>query len=74
MNVKTLEDVLQTTPFKPFTIQVDNGSSIKVPHPDFFMMNKSKTAAVIVDGDHFKIVDIGHISSVTVSNVKRAAR
>jgi hypothetical protein len=65
MRATNLEDVLNNQPFVPFDINV-NGKVIHVAHPEQVMFNRSKTVAVVVPDEHIHIVDIGHISSLTL--------
>ena len=65
MTTVNIEDALNKTPFTPFDIHIDNGKTVHVRHPDFLMFSESKRTAVIVEGEHFHIVDIEHISAIS---------
>jgi len=65
MTTVNLEDALNKSPFTPFNIHMDSGKIIHVRHPDFLMFSESKQTAVIVEGEHFHIVDVDHISSIS---------
>ncbi len=63
MKAINIEDALRQTPFAPFEINVDR-KSIVVRHPEMLQFNDSRTAMVVVEGDHFHIVDVNHVSSI----------
>jgi hypothetical protein len=72
MRPADLEDALQSTPFIPFDVRVD-GKAIPVGHPEQVLLNKSKAVAVIVPDDHIHIVNVEHISALTLRLRKRNA-
>ena len=61
-----IQDALEFAPFRPFTIELDNGKKIKVHHPDFVMLSPSKNTAVIFVGEHIELADVDHISNITL--------
>ena len=65
MRVIVLEDALNTQPFIPFDIEVD-GKTIHVGRPEQVLLNRSKTTAVVVPDEHIHIIDVSHISSLTL--------
>jgi hypothetical protein len=65
MRAIVLEDALNTKPFIPFDIVVD-GRTIHVAHPEQVLFNRSKSTAVVVPDEHIHIIDIGHVSSLTL--------
>jgi hypothetical protein len=65
MTVTNLEDALHKRPFTPFEVHIDNGKTVHVCHPDYFLFSKSKRTAIIVEDEHFHIVDLDHISSLS---------
>lgn len=65
--MKTIEDALHKRPFKPFRIHMDNGDKIEVKHPEVVAFSQSKNTAVVWEGEHFHIVDISHIGSLSFS-------
>lgn len=70
MTTVNIEDALNKTPFAPFDIHIDNGKTVHVRHPDFLMFSESKRTAVIVEGEHFRIVDVDHISAISFRATK----
>jgi hypothetical protein len=69
MNLKTLREMRDAEPFKPFDIQLAEGRSLRVATPDhlFFMPNSTEFLVVLSKGG-FRIVD----SSQVVSGSARA--
>ena len=65
MRLKTLREMRDNAPFKPFEIQLADGRSLPVATPDhlFFMPNSSEFLVVLADGG-FRIVDAGQVVSV----------
>ena len=65
MNIEEIRDLLRATPFKPFSLELDNGRRISVRH--------SETVAVpthgrflVVTNSHIDILEPGHISAIVV--------
>ena len=63
MNIDEIRDMLHAAPFKPFTVELENGRRITVQH--------SETVAVprhgrffVVTGAHIDIVEPAHVSSI----------
>jgi hypothetical protein len=67
MMTVNIEDALNKTPFVPFDIHIDSGKTVHVRHPDFLLFSESKRMVVVVDGKHFHIVDVEHISSLSAA-------
>lgn len=73
MQVKTLEEALQNTPFRPFNIHTD-GRVIRVQHPEQVLITPNKTTAVVAGSDDsLAILDLDHISSLSVAPRRRRA-
>ena len=64
-----LEDALHKRPFKPFQIHMNSGDRIAVKHPELVSFSPSKNTAVVWEGEHFHIVDIAHIGSLSFSKM-----
>lgn len=73
MMTVNIEDALNRTPFVPFNLPIDNGKLVHVGHPDFVMFSESKRTAVVVEGEHFHIIDVSHISSFSFRSPKKSA-
>ena len=73
MNIEEIRDLLRAAPFKPFTLELDNGRRISVqhietvavpPHGRFF----------VVTGAHIDIVEPAHVSSIVVEKPTQRGR
>ena len=65
MKIERIRDMLHAAPFRPFTLELDNGRRIPVQH--------SETVAVprhgrffVVTGAHIDIVEPTHVSSIVL--------
>jgi len=56
---------LETKPFRPFSIEINDGRSVNVPHPDHVLMGRF---AVVVEDDAgvMRILAYRNISGLTV--------
>lgn len=59
----TLEEVrkaVHTAPFQPFTMYLADGTSLRVPHPDFIALpREGRTVALYAENEHaHSIVDL----------------
>jgi hypothetical protein len=67
MNAATLREMLHKNPFHPFEIVMDNGQTHPVRHPDYlFVMAPADRAIVVEESGHFHILDLPHVTSLTV--------
>ncbi len=72
MKAINIQDALEFAPFRPFTIELDNGKKVEVKHPDYVMLSPSKNTAVVFVGEHVHLMDVDHISTITL-NPRKAA-
>jgi hypothetical protein len=72
MKAVTVEDALRKRKFIPFDLVLDNARVVRVKHPECVMFNEAKTVAVVADGEHLHIVDLDHVSNLTMPT-KRVA-
>ena len=72
MTIKTLREMRDSAPFKPFEIQMANGRALHVTTADhlFFMPDSNEFLVVLPEGG-FRIVDADQVVSAG-RNVKRA--
>ena len=65
MSLKTLREMRDAAPFKPFEIQLADGRSLTVATPDhlFFIPNSTEFMLVLPAGG-FRIVDSAQVVSV----------
>ena len=66
MKTINVKDALDRQPFKPFTVEIDSGKRIKIPHRDFMSLNPTGSTAVIFENEHVHIIDVEHISMITL--------
>ena len=64
MMPKTIRDVLRRSPFKPFTLLVDNGLNVAVTHPECMLMGQS-SCVVLEPNEHYRFLDYNHISGLS---------
>ncbi|MDQ6631849.1 MAG: hypothetical protein M3Y82_08830 [Verrucomicrobiota bacterium] len=74
MKTINVKDAIDRQPFKPLIVELDNGKQLKIPHRDFVSLNPSGSTAVIFEEEHVHIVDIDHISAITLERGSRASR
>ena len=65
MTAANIEEVLHRTPFAPFELQLDNGRTLHVKHPDFLMFTESKRTVIVTEGERFIIADLDHVSTIS---------
>ncbi|RJP32083.1 MAG: hypothetical protein C4547_14555 [Phycisphaerales bacterium] len=76
MTNEQLREVLGARPFRPFTMQLADGSKVHVPHSEFMLPHPKggRTVAVAMSGDAFKIVDLLLVTAIEVGNGRPARR
>lgn len=66
MKAVNIEDVLHGRPFRPFTVEIDNGKKIQVKHMDFLLLSPGKGTAIIFESkERFSIVGVEKISAIS---------
>jgi hypothetical protein len=73
---ESLKDVVESDPFKPFTLKLADGRSIRVenPHTVAFLGTGRTLFVAHPKTDHFELVDLLLINSVVVGNGKGKPR
>jgi hypothetical protein len=66
MRAINLVDALQREKFTPFEICLNSGNVIPVNHPDCVLFSENKAVAVVAEGEHLHIVDLDHISNLSL--------
>lgn len=75
MTIEQLRDVHQAQPFQPFTLELANGKTVHVPHPEFLSYYpRGRSVAVAVSEKVIKIIDVMLIASIQVGNGKPQRR
>ena len=59
----TIVDLLRQRPFRPFTIQMSNGESFQVTHPETAVLTKSSLVVAQPDSDDIDICSFLHIAN-----------
>ncbi len=64
MTLTDIQSALRHSPFVPFDILTENGRVVRVPHPDFLLLEADQTTALIAEGDRFVVVDVRQIQAL----------
>lgn len=66
MTAEAVKELLNSTPFVPFSIHLPDRPSMRVPHPDFAHVSpKGKTMVVYTDsGEGFRVLDMQMITEL----------
>ena len=66
MKAIEIEKVLRRSPFRPFFLLIDNGTWVRVAHPDCVLFSQSKASCAIAEGrEGFFIADTDHLSGLS---------
>ena len=66
MTIEQLRLVHRATPFRPFTVQINDGRSYHVPQRDYLSMSPGgRTVMVYVNGDAAAILDVSMMTVTT---------
>lgn len=67
MTIKELERAHKAQPFRPFTLHLASGRSVRVEHPEFMAYTPRSRVTVVFkkDGD-FEIIDLLLVDSIEV--------
>lgn len=67
MTVQQLRTVQGASPFRPYTLQLADGSEVHVRHPELVAIAPSgRTLAVAASEDAFKIIDLLLVTAIDV--------
>lgn len=59
MTIQQLRAAHRATPFKPFSVDMADGRSFHVPHPDFLSMSPTgRTVIIYEENEEFSILDL----------------
>lgn len=71
MQASEFQSVYRAEPFKPFVINMADGRSVSVGHPEFIAVSPNgRTAVVFEENGSFEIVDVMLVTSISVGNGK----
>ncbi len=65
MDIEEIRDMLRATPFKPFTLELDNGRRVAVPHTETVAVPRHGRFFVVT-GTPIDILEPAQISSIVV--------
>ena len=69
MTVEQLREMGDARPFRPFRLELADGRSLDVEHPEFLMRSRSgRTIVVSKPNDTFEIVDLLLVTSLEALN------
>ncbi len=75
MTTEQLREVHLAQPFRPFTLQLADGTTVHVPHPEFLSYSRTgRTIAVAGSDDVIKIVDVMLVTVTEVGDGKLRKR
>ncbi|MFH0981472.1 MAG: hypothetical protein V2A79_08035 [Planctomycetota bacterium] len=76
MTIESLTTIYAARPFLPFTLQLADGTNVRVPHPEFMWMPPTtpRTIVVAVPNGAFKYIDPLLIAAVEVGDGKAGRR
>ncbi|TVQ31657.1 MAG: hypothetical protein EA376_08310 [Phycisphaeraceae bacterium] len=71
MHIEDIRKASRSEPFRPFTVNLADGRSFRVQHPEFIAIPPQgrRTVIVFLPGDEgFEIIDPTMVASLTVSD------
>ncbi len=72
MNVKTIKDALNRTPFRSFKVETTGSKIIPVRRPELVFIVNDFTL-IISDADHLHLIDADYVASLHMSLARRKA-
>lgn len=71
MTHERIRELLHAAPFVPFAVQLANGRTFPVPHPDFVSISPTgRTMVIHTEDDHLEIVDVMLVTNLAVGSSK----
>jgi hypothetical protein len=65
MTGKDVRRIYEATPFEPFRVQMANGKSVDVPHPEFIRVSQGGHRLIVEHSDEtFELIDISLVTSL----------
>ncbi len=70
MTIETVRDVLATRPFEPFKMQLADGTTVDIAHPDMdaFHPSSPRTLHVALPDGRFKKLDLLLVAAIHVAS------
>lgn len=76
MSPEFLREMIRAHPFVPFTLNISDGRTFEVPHPDFIMVSRSGRMAHVAternNGEGLEYIDILAITSASTHDPETA--
>jgi hypothetical protein len=74
MTIESLDRAYRANPFKPFSLRLADGRSLRVPHPEFIAFNPKGRIAIVVDEqDGAEHVDLLLVVSLSFEGAEAAS-
>ncbi len=64
MDHETVNQWLLNSPFQPFTLNLSNGESYEIRHPEKILVGKRQAVVYAPDSDSFSFVALVHVNSI----------
>jgi hypothetical protein len=64
MKAEQIRSLIHKVPFKPVKIELDNGRTVIIKHPDFLFFNESGNTAIVTEENEIQLIGVEHISAV----------
>ena len=75
MTIDRLKEIHQCRPFRPFTMQLADGGTIRITHPESIAYSPTgRTAVVVFPDESTQWVDLLLVSRIEVKNGQRRPR
>ncbi len=71
MTIEDLRTAWKREPFCPFRINLSDGRSLTVPHPDFLAIPPARRCFVLFSQDRateYDVIDVRHVTSITLDD------
>jgi hypothetical protein len=65
MTTETLQQMHRTRPFVPFEINMADGRSVRISHPEQLAYDKGRMAIALTQGDSFEFIDLLLVTSIS---------
>ena len=68
MRREEFRNTLRTEPFRPFTMHLANGRSVRVAHPEFVLFLGDNRTVIVANSqdDSFEVVDLSLVADLEV--------
>jgi len=61
---RTLRELLERRPFRPFEVRLSNGDAFQVRHPEFAMLLRTQLVIGIPESDRVVICALLHVADI----------